>query len=570
MRTSNGRAWTPVIVMTARLVMRASALAALIVLVVTSSVAAQEPNLANKVFFSGPQNLTHDARNTQPTSVRVATEANGDIDVVWGDDSCQETFPYSCTWHLFFSRSVDGGATFSAPMDIAHRAAGQALYAPQIAVDRKGNINVVWEDTAAGGWEIFYSRSVDGGATFSSPKVISNDAGDAVDPQLDVDRQDNISVVWQTQDQVSFNWNVWFTRSLDRGVTFAAPNALCDTTETCTWPKVAVEPAGSVNVVWAQAPCADCASDVFFSRAGDIGAGLSTPQNLSNSVEPLVTTPELVVDSRGNIHVVWSKGYYSSGPVNVFLSRSRDHGTTFVSRSLTASQGRAYFPELGVDAAGNINVFWVDDILGGIFFSRSVDGGKNYSAPKKVAPLPGSYSAVYPYIAVESQGSLNLVWEDGATGSIRFTRSTDGGSVFSSPEDLAHSSAAFFPQIVADASGNLNVLWFDQVNDSLDILFDRGVTVNSLRSDIASLPDSALKMKSLRTTMLNVIDDVEYSLTKGDTATAIADLEGLRRRLDGCGVVAGSNDWIIDCTAQLKIRRSIDIMLARLRGGSFS
>jgi hypothetical protein len=70
--------------------------------------------------------------------------------------------------------------------------------------------------------------------------------------------------------------------------------------------------------------------------------------------------------------------------------------------------------------------------------------------------------------------------------------------------------------------------------------------------------------------MLNGLDDVEYSLAKGDTASAIADLEGLRRRLDGCGVAPGSNDWIIDCKAQLKIRRSIDIMLARLRGGSFS
>src|SRR5204863_7556215 len=104
MRTSNERAW-----------MWASALAAVIVLVLCGSVAAQEPNPANKAFFSGPLNLSNDARNTQPTSVRVALDAGGNIDVVWGDDSCQETFPYTCTWHLFFRRSVDGGATFSTP-----------------------------------------------------------------------------------------------------------------------------------------------------------------------------------------------------------------------------------------------------------------------------------------------------------------------------------------------------------------------------------------------------------------------------------------------------------------------
>ena len=51
-----------------------------------------------------------------------------------------------------------------------HHSSGEAVFAPRIAVDRRGVISVVWEDDAAGGWEIFYSRSVDGGVRFSVRK----------------------------------------------------------------------------------------------------------------------------------------------------------------------------------------------------------------------------------------------------------------------------------------------------------------------------------------------------------------------------------------------------------------
>jgi len=454
---------------------RVSSLGAVVFLVLSVPAAAQERNVANNVFFSRPLNLSNNASNTQPTSVRVALDTEGNLNVVWADFSCPEDISKPCTWHLLYSRSVDGGATFSAPNDIARHPESGGLYAPQIAVDRRGTISVVWEDTAAGEWEVFYSRSVDDGVTFSIPKVISNYAGAAVDPQLVVDRLGNISVVWQTESAISSNWNVWFTRSMDRGRTFAGPLALCDDAENCAFPRIAVEPGGGVDVVWAQPPCAGCEYDVFFSRSSDIGAGFSTPQNLSASADPLVTTPELVVDGRGNIHVVWSKGYFTPGPVNVFLSRSGDRGRTFVGKSLSRNQGRSYFPEMGVDASGNINVFWLDDVLGGIFFSRSVDGGTRFSTPKRVASTPTSFSAIYPYVAVESRGNLNLVWEDGTTGSIFFRRSTDGGATFSRPQDIANSSPAFFPQIAADASGNINVLWFDEAAGSLDILFARGV-----------------------------------------------------------------------------------------------
>jgi hypothetical protein len=545
--------------------MRRVFLRAAVFFVLSVPAATHADNVINRGFFSGPLNVSNNPRNTLPYSVRVALDARGNINVVWADYRCAEAFPNRCTWHLFFSRSIDGGATFSTQKDISYHLDGEALYGPQIAVDGSGNISVVWEDNAAGGWEIFYSRSVDDGVTFTTPKVISNYAGAAVDPELVVDRRGNISVVWQTQSANNWNWNLWFTRSADWGNTFSDPKALCDNTEVCNWPKIAVEPSGSVDLVWAQALCASCEYDVFFSRSTDGGTYFSTSQNLSGSAESLITAPELVVDGAGNLNVVWSKANYASGHANVFLSRSSDHGTTFVSRSLSGDRGRSYFPQVAVDARGAINVFWLDDMLGGIFFSRSVDGGTDFSSPQNVSTAPGGFSATDPYVAVDRRGNLNVVWEDDVTGGIALSRSTDGGSTFSAPEDISNnSSSAFFPQITADASGNINVLWFDESTGIPEIRFARGVTIDSLRNDIASLPKSALGTGSYRRVLLNELAEVEQSLAESDTASAVSRLEELRRHLDGCGASPDKNDWVVDCMEQLKIRRSMDIIVANL------
>ncbi|MGH3133499.1 MAG: hypothetical protein ACRDNY_07135 [Gaiellaceae bacterium] len=56
----------------------------------------------------------------------------------------------------------------------------------------------------------------------------------------------------------------------------------------------------------------------------------------------------------------------------------------------------------------------------------------------------------------------------------------------------------------------------------------------------------------------------------GDTAArdqAIAELQNLLRRLDGCGTSPDSNDWITDCTAQLEVREAIQTIIDTLLTG---
>ncbi len=69
-------------------------------------------------------------------------------------------------------------STFSAPKMLSTNTAGSID--PQIAVDKIGNINVVWEDDLAGHSDISFSRSADHGANFSPPMNLSNSLGNSL------------------------------------------------------------------------------------------------------------------------------------------------------------------------------------------------------------------------------------------------------------------------------------------------------------------------------------------------------------------------------------------------------
>src|SRR5437867_12816807 len=95
---------------------------------------------------------------------------------------------------LATSALVAQAQVFSTPKNISTNA-GNSLF-PRIAADSKGNINVVWQDDTPGSSNIFFSRSADGGATFSTPKNLSNNSAGAFVPLIAVDSSGNINVVW--------------------------------------------------------------------------------------------------------------------------------------------------------------------------------------------------------------------------------------------------------------------------------------------------------------------------------------------------------------------------------------
>ena len=107
--------------------------------------------------------------------------------------------------------------------------------------------------------------------------------------------------------------------------------------------------------------------------------------------------------------------------------------------------------------------------------------------------------------------------------------------------------------------------------DPLDSDTDNDGLIDGLDGDwieaaIQALPNGAIKSPAAgnRNSMLNLLADAEALLKKRKTTPALDKLRTLRARLDGCGSSADTNDWIVDCAAQVKIRTLLDILIGNI------
>ena len=351
--------------------------------------------------FSAPKNLSNSPGSS--SEPRIAVDGRGNINIVWNDNS-------SGAFDIFFTRSSNLGTTFSAPHNISNNSGGSFI--PQMALDGNGNIYVVWTDNTAGNDEILFSHSVDGGATFSPPKNISNNNGNSFNTQIAVDTGGNVNVVWE--DSTPGNLDIFFARSTDGGISFSAPQDISNNVGNSEIPQIGVDHSGDINVVWQDDTPGNL--DVFFSRSTNGGASFSAPTDLSNNSGASIF-PEIAVDDVGNINIVWEDTTaLNSGTL---FTRSTNGGATFSPlQNLSGNTGISQFPRIAVDSGGKINVVWENNAPGNfdIFFSRSADSGANFSAPKNLSNSTGI--SHLPQMALDSNGNINVVFSDTTPGNL--------------------------------------------------------------------------------------------------------------------------------------------------------
>jgi hypothetical protein len=103
---------------------------------------------------------------------------------------------------IYFSRSTDGGKSFTGRMQIH----GDAVLAdaPQLTVAPDGTVQLVWHAKTGGPRRLFYSESDNAGQTFSAPKELPTPDGSSAYPATAVARDGRQFVVWQQEDEEIF------------------------------------------------------------------------------------------------------------------------------------------------------------------------------------------------------------------------------------------------------------------------------------------------------------------------------------------------------------------------------
>jgi|GEM_PF-2071640 len=299
-----------------------------------------------------------------------------------------------------------------------------------------------------------------------------------------------LHLVWSQDEGGATEFEVYYAKSTDGGRTWTSPLRINDVTNNRQFrPSIAVFGSNQVYVVWQDAR--GSSYDIYFAKSNDGGASFSPniKVNDDSSTEPQ-GSPRIAVDDQGNICVVWADRRNGTG-WDIYFAKSTNGGTSFlanrpVTNTNLGADGET--PDLALDANGNPYVVWdaIDSGLYCTYFSKSADGGQNWTAPVKVNDNSGGGQAMWPVVDLDSQNNIYVAWTDwrNPPGDIYFSRSLNGGASFSTNICILDPGATGnyqeYPSLRVDGSNNILVVWEDWRSVQSHIYFtsssDQGVT----------------------------------------------------------------------------------------------
>ena len=364
----------------------------------------------------------------------VTVGPGGQVYVAWvdcpADQECTTANP-----DIYLARSTDGGRHFSARVLVSDDGAGAFANNPRIATDHDGTIYVVWHDDRAAtpsdaSWDVYLSRSTDGGLTFSPSVRVSEHVPNAYqyEPDLAVGTDGTIYVSWQryAYDGTLGQWDsdVHVARSTDGGSSFGPSVKVSDAVNNQFKSTVGVGPSGNVYVAWSDFR-ADSSGDVYFARSTNGGASFSANIRVNSTTSQAQVYPELAIDGNERVYVAWVDARRTGDGANdVYMARSADLGLTFGAElrvsdtDLPANAAVDYlYPVITAAGNGFVAVAWYDDHTGDwdTYMTRSFDAGLSVLPSWRVNDLLANSQSV-PDVFMAPDLNVRCVYRDRSSG----------------------------------------------------------------------------------------------------------------------------------------------------------
>ncbi|MCX7878610.1 MAG: T9SS type A sorting domain-containing protein [Ignavibacteria bacterium] len=354
--------------------------------------------LITQLVFSQWSNdirLTFDpaGSRTSNNNARSLISSGSVLHLVWFD-SRDATTP-----EIFYKRSSDYGTTWS--QDFLLSTINNESIHPSINASGN-NTHVVWHDLRDANYEIYYKYSPDAGLNWGQDIRLTNATGVSQFPCVAANTN-FVHVVWN--DNRNGNYEIYYKRSSDNGVTWGSDIRLTDNTANSLGANVSVF-GNIVYVVWYDGR--DGNDEIYFKRSSDNGANWSSDtritNNAGNSINPCISISGLV------INVVWQDNRDNNN--EIYFKRSTDGGLSWPlsDTRLTDNSAASEFPVISADGI-KLYVSWFDMRDGNreIYYKNSINGGINWSNDIRLTNDPAT--SFYPHIAV-SDSSVHVVWSD--------------------------------------------------------------------------------------------------------------------------------------------------------------
>jgi len=329
---------------------------------------------ADSGLWSTPIQLSS---NTAYSYSSIATDASGNVHVVWTDQSSPAS---PNIFYMYWN-----GSSWSNPMLL-----NTGIMGPDsLAADNIGRLHLIYIDPSTS--RLNYRRF--DGISWTPSIPISQETGTLIQwPSIAIGPSNNPHVVWPYS--TTGNDSIVYYSSLAGGV-WSVPQALTDPTGYSYQSRIVVDNNGVAHVVWA-----DYYAHTVYYREFNGNMGTS-PELLSGPGAP-AGDPDIALDTAGNVHVVWDAAI--GGPSQVYHTH-RDGGKSWSTpANVSNSTFGAGTPSLASDPNNHIHLVWES----GDIFYKTWDGAAWSASPDTVSQNLGASS--YPAVAVNAAGAVHVSW----------------------------------------------------------------------------------------------------------------------------------------------------------------
>jgi hypothetical protein len=330
---------------------------------------------------------------------------------------------------------------------------------PAVAIDSGDGVHIVWQDDTSGIAEICYKRSLDGGATWSTNKILTWNSGASEYPAIAADSYDYIHVVWQ--DDTPGNLEIYYVKSEDRGATWSVPRRLTWTSGSGEHPAIAVDSSDRIHIAWQDDKTG--VAEVYYRQSTDGGTNWSAVTRLTWT-SGVSGYPDMAAGSGSSVFLVWHDD--TPGHQEVYFKRSTDGGATWeVATRLTWTSGDCWMPAIARGSGNALHVVYCSEY--NIFTKKSTNAGTNWNTAKQLTWSPNLN--VKSVVAVDSLGTIHMIWQKDYVhdeADIFYRRSTDGGTTWSYAVDLTGQQVmngrSYGPAIAIDSTNTVYFVWYDE------------------------------------------------------------------------------------------------------------
>jgi hypothetical protein len=344
-------------------------------------------------------------------------------------------------------------------------------------------LHLIWRSSSNGFLQVFYKHSTDKGISWSGDTKLTNNNNYYViiRPSVSVSGE-VVHVVWQ--ESRLFNFNLYYERSTDAGMSWGADTELTFNSNLASTEYPAIFASGQVvHLTWQDSR--DGNEEIYYKRSTDGGTSWGADLRLTNN--PAYSLyPSLSVSGQ-DVHIVWQEN--RDGNYEIYYKHSADAGVSWgADTRLTNNSSASFHPCVsGSDAA--VYVVWYDYPDGNyeIYCKRSTDSGVSWGVDTRLTNNPAN--STYPSLTVSGQ-DVHVVWQDKRVGydGIYYKRSPDGGISWSNDTSLtitynplpAYSSS---PSVLVTGEV-VHTVWLAFRDGGIKIYYKRNPTGNTVGINI--------------------------------------------------------------------------------------